>query len=79
MEKSDYPMDTGLCGAKTRFGGRCRLPGMKNGRCRFHGGKSLSGVLHGRYKHGMYTKEALEERRRFSAFMRDVKSVISRV
>jgi hypothetical protein len=28
------------CGAKTRAGGACRQPAMKNGRCRLHGGKS---------------------------------------
>jgi len=28
------------CGARTRCGGACRQPAMKNGRCRLHGGKS---------------------------------------
>ena len=28
------------CGAKTRAGGQCRAPAMKNGRCRVHGGSS---------------------------------------
>ncbi|MEK6705321.1 MAG: HGGxSTG domain-containing protein [Bdellovibrionota bacterium] len=28
------------CKAKTRAGGICQSPGMKNGRCRLHGGKS---------------------------------------
>lgn len=28
------------CHAKTRAGGTCQSPGMKNGRCRLHGGKS---------------------------------------
>jgi hypothetical protein len=28
------------CGARTRCGGACRQPAMRNGRCRLHGGKS---------------------------------------
>ena len=28
------------CGARTRGGGSCRTPGMRNGRCRMHGGAS---------------------------------------
>ncbi|MGH6962537.1 MAG: HGGxSTG domain-containing protein, partial [Dongiaceae bacterium] len=28
------------CGARTRAGGVCRQPGMRNGRCRLHGGWS---------------------------------------
>ncbi len=30
----------GICGAKTRKGGRCKQKPMKNGRCYLHGGKS---------------------------------------
>ena len=30
----------GHCGAKTRAGGQCKAPAMKNGRCRVHGGSS---------------------------------------
>ena len=28
------------CGAKTRAGGSCQAPAMRNGRCRIHGGAS---------------------------------------
>jgi hypothetical protein len=35
----DY-MTAPRCGAKTRVGGCCAQPAMRNGRCRFHGGKS---------------------------------------
>jgi hypothetical protein len=28
------------CGARTRHGGPCRQPAMRNGRCRLHGGRS---------------------------------------
>jgi hypothetical protein len=70
MEGSHYPIPRAFCGAKTRTGGSCRQPAMKNGRCRMHGGKSLSGKEHGRYKHGQFTKEALEARRQFSELLR---------
>ncbi len=39
---------------------------MANGRCRMHGGKSTGaprGEDHYAYRHGLYTKEAVEERR----------------
>lgn len=42
------------CGAKTRSGGPCKTKPMPNGRCRMHGGKSLSGENHPRWKHGRY-------------------------
>jgi hypothetical protein len=31
---------SGRCGARTRGGGICQTPGMRNGRCRMHGGAS---------------------------------------
>lgn len=77
MGKSHYPMPRAFCGAKTRTGGFCKQPAMKNGRCRLHGGKSLSGTVHGRYKHGRKTKEAIEERKRLAALMREVKDTMN--
>ena len=53
------------CGARTRQGSSCQAPAMKNKRCRMHGGKSPGaplGKAHGRYTHGLYTKEAKQER-----------------
>lgn len=44
------------CGAKTRAGGVCHAPAMKNGRCRIHGGKSLAGPASGAFKTGRYSK-----------------------
>ncbi|MGZ5028992.1 MAG: HGGxSTG domain-containing protein [Methylobacter sp.] len=32
------------CGAKTRAGGKCKAPSMKNGRCRVHGGSSTGPI-----------------------------------
>src|SRR5690349_20658737 len=45
------------CGAKTRGGGRCQnMPRQIGGRCRMHGGNSLRGPEHPRYKEGKYSK-----------------------
>jgi hypothetical protein len=79
MGTKHYPMPRIECGAKTRAGDMCRQPAMKNGRCRLHGGKSLSGEAHGRYKHGGRTKEAMEVRRRFAELLRDARQVLMEV
>ena len=76
MEGSVYPIPRVFCGAKTRKGGRCRQPAMKNGRCRLHGGKSLSGIQHGRYKHGRYTRKAIEERRQMNRLIKEVAALL---
>jgi hypothetical protein len=45
------------CNAKTRNGGRCQnAPMQLAGRCRMHGGASLRGPEHPRYKEGKYSK-----------------------
>lgn len=45
------------CGAKTRNGGTCQnMPRQLGGRCRMHGGNSLRGPEHPRYKEGKYSK-----------------------
>lgn len=79
MENERYPMPRVFCCARTRSGGLCRQPAMKNGRCRLHGGKSLSGKAHGRYKHGRFTREAKEERRRLAMFMRECRALIYQI
>ena len=61
------------CGAKTRSGGPCRSPAMNNGRCRMHGGTSPGapkGERNGNYKHGGFTKQAIEGRRTLNALIR---------
>lgn len=45
-----------FCGAKTRSGGQCQQPAMRNGRCRLHGGKALSGIAAPAFIHGRHTK-----------------------
>jgi|TARA_Y100000294_G_scaffold112788_1_gene104539 hypothetical protein len=47
---------------------------MPNGRCKFHGGKSTGaprGSRNGNYRNGNYTKEAVAERRRLAALLRE--------
>ena len=53
------------CGARSKQNNHrpCRQPAMKNGRCRLHGGKSP-------IKHGLYTKQAMKEKRQLRAFMK---------
>lgn len=74
-QNEHYPMSRLFCGAKTRVGGLCRQPAMKNGRCRLHGGKSLSGAAHGRYKHGFYTKEAKAMRKYYRQLLKETKEL----
>ena len=62
MNRSLSPMDRApRCCAKTRSGGVCQSPAVKDRRrCRLHGGKSPGGPLgsaNGRYKTGRFTKE----------------------
>ena len=79
MEEGAYPIPRVFCGAKTRTGGKCKQPAMKNGRCRLHGGKSLSGKQHGQYKHGRYTRAAIEERRQLNSLLREVTALLREV
>ncbi len=75
MELSRYPK-AGECGAKNRQGKPCRQPAMPNGRCYYHGGKSLSGPAHGMYKHGLRSKEYLEQRRQFNQLLREARELL---
>jgi hypothetical protein len=46
---------------------------MRNGRCRMHGGKSPGapkGNANGSYRHGLFTREAVESRRELNAWIR---------
>jgi hypothetical protein len=46
-----------LCGARTRTGGTCSNQPMRGrARCRMHGGKSLHGIAHPNYKHGLFSE-----------------------
>ena len=61
------------CGAKTRRGTECQRPAYKrNGRCGLHGGQStgatppegLQRISAANLKHGRFTKDKLERKRR---------------
>jgi uncharacterized protein YjcR len=68
------------CGAKTRTGRSCKSPSVQGKkRCRMHGGAPGSGAPRGNknaLKHGLYTREAIEERRQLRALMRQSRMLI---
>src|SRR5690606_2932983 len=69
------------CGARTRNGTPCRSPAMANGRCRMHGGTSPGapiGNTNAR-KHGLYTADAVAERRELAALLQSMRGVIEEV
>lgn len=82
MKSSVYPMKSPkrrFCGARTRSGTPCKNRPMANGRCRLHGGMSLSGAAHGRYKHGRFTREAKEQRRQLAALLRSCRDLMQQI
>lgn len=60
------------CGAKcrTKDGGPCDQPGMKNGRCRMHGG-----VFYRRETHGGTTLRAIEKRKKERTMLKEMRAV----
>lgn len=62
------------CGARLRQGGRCALPpAAGKRRCFQHGGARGIGAPKGSrnaWKHGVYSREEIAERRRISDFIR---------
>jgi hypothetical protein len=72
------------CHAKTRSGAPCEAPAMKNGRCRMHGGKStgprtregIEKIRAAHLKHGEYTKEAQQDRKRFRDLLMSLKGTM---
>jgi uncharacterized protein YjcR len=85
----DHPRNTGpmlsspRCGAKTRSGKPCMSPAVHGKkRCRMHGGAPGSGAPRGNknaLKHGLYTREAIEERRQLRTLMRQSRLLIQDV
>ncbi len=67
------------CEARNRRGTPCQCPAMKNGRCKLHGGKStgpktlegIERIKKAHFKHGMFTREAIRERKEFNQLFRD--------
>jgi uncharacterized protein YjcR len=71
------------CGARTRSGKPCRSPAVSGKRrCRMHGGAPGSGAPRGNknaMKHGRYTREAIEERRKMRDFLRQVRQQLQAI
>jgi hypothetical protein len=70
------------CGAKTRRGLPCRAPAVAGKkRCRMHGGAAGSGAPsnnHNALKHGLYTRQAIAERRAVQALLREAEEILAR-
>jgi hypothetical protein len=82
IQQSDLAMHRSLrCGAKTRRGPPCMSPAVRGKRrCRMHGGAVGSGAPVGNknaLKHGLYTREAIEERRRLHALIRQSERLLN--
>jgi hypothetical protein len=78
--RASYPMHRApRCLARTRRDTLCQTAAMANGRCRMHGGASLSGRQHGRYRTGFHTRAAIAERRRLRELMAECRDFTQRV
>jgi hypothetical protein len=71
------------CGAKTRLGKPCNSPAVRGKkRCRMHGGAPGSGAPPGNQnalKHGLHTREAVEERRQLQALLRQSRELLKSI
>ena len=68
------------CGARTRNGGACRAPAVYGRkRCRMHGGAAGSGAPRDNKnarKHGLFTGEAIGERRQIQALLGEARKLL---
>jgi hypothetical protein len=68
------------CGAKTRSGAACRSPAVSGRkRCRMHGGARGSGAPRANRnarKHGLFTRDAIAERRQIQALLGEVRKLL---
>jgi uncharacterized protein YjcR len=68
------------CGAKTRSGAACRSPAVHGKqRCRMHGGAPGSGAPksnHNARKHGLFTRNAIEERRQIQELLGEARKLL---
>jgi hypothetical protein len=79
--RNTAPMLSSLrCGARTRSGKRCKSPAVDGKkRCRMHGGAPGSGAPRGNknaVKHGLYTREAIAQRRQLAELMRQSRKLL---
>jgi len=85
---SDHVRNTGpmlaspRCGARTRSGSACRSPATRSKtRCRMHGGAAGSGAPRANQnarKHGLFTREAIAERRQIQALLGEARKLLGR-
>ena len=70
-----------LCGAHSRHSGQpCKQFAMTNGRCYLHGGKSTGAKIpHRNIKHGLRTKEAMEEKRQLTELLKLARKTVESV
>ena len=83
---SDHIRNTGpmlaspRCGAKTRTSGTCRSPALHGKkRCRMHGSARGSGAPkanHNARKHGLFTRDAIAERRRIQVLLGEARKLL---
>jgi len=71
------------CGAKTRSGGACRSPAVHGRkRCRMQGGARGSGAPKANQnarKHGLFTRDAIVERRRIRALLGEARKLLDKM
>ena len=68
------------CGARNRSGGTCRSPAVRGKkRCRMHGGAPGAGAPKANQnarKHGLFTREAVAERRQIQALLGEARRLL---
>lgn len=71
------------CGARTRGGAACRAPAVHGRkRCRMHGGAAGSGAPKANRnarKHGLFTADAIEERRQVQALLGEARKLLEQM
>ena len=83
-QRNTGPMLTSQrCGAKTRAGTPCKSPAVQGKkRCRMHGCAPGSGAPRDNknaVKHGLYTREAIAQRRQLRELMRQSRKLLSEI
>ena len=75
-----------MCGARTSNGQPCKRYGNRlNGRCRLHGGRSTgpksdtSKANNANFKTGSHTQQAIQQRRKITALIKQCKSFMEKV
>ncbi len=75
-----YQLSPRRSATSKRIGKQCKAPAVKGWTvCRFHGagGGGPKGQRNGMYKHGLYTKESIQERRELSELLRQARQTLA--